>query len=153
MLDQDTMTNPLVDVVAGLLGIRDYSDPRLAEAVRDARYACLVATAAECVAAGVPVVMVAPFTAERLDPKAWTGLAEQVAAAGGRAELVWLRIAPGELADRLRSRSAPRDAAKLVDVDAYVRGLDLGAPATDHLEVDASLAPEQQSAMIAAALV
>ena len=153
VLDQDTMTNPLVDVVAGVVGVRDYADPRLSGLVRDARYACLLGTAADCVAVGVPVVMVAPFTAERLDPTAWTRLAEQVAAAGGRAGLVWLRIAPDELARRLRERGAARDAAKLVNVDSYVRGLDLGAPTTVHLEVDASLPPEKQALAIRAALV
>lgn len=153
VLDQDAMTNPLVDVVMGLIGARDYDDPRLAALVRSSRYACLLRVAADCVAAGVSVVLVAPFTAERRDPDAWNRLEREVEEFGGRARLVWLRIDPAELAARLRERDAPRDAAKLRDPVAFVAGLDLAAPTTPFLEVDAALTPTEQAARIRAALV
>lgn len=152
VLDQDAMTNPLVDVVAGLLGAADYDDPRLAAAVRTARYACLLRVAADCVAAGLSVVLVAPFTAERRDPEAWDRLEREVAAFGGRARLVWLRITPQELTARLRGRGAGRDAAKLEDLDAFLAGVDLTPPTTPFVEVDAALPPDVQAARIQAAL-
>ncbi|MFS0704305.1 hypothetical protein AB6N23_07255 [Cellulomonas sp. 179-A 9B4 NHS] len=51
---------------------------------------------------------------------------------------MWLRIAPDELARPRRARAAARDAATLGDLDAYLAGFDLGAPAAPHLEVDAT---------------
>lgn len=152
VLDQDAMTNPLVDVVAGLIDARDYDDPRLAALVRTARYACLLRVAADCVAAGMSVVLVAPFTTERRDPEAWDRLERDVEGFGGRARLVWLRIEPAELATRLRGRGAARDAAKLVDAEAFVAGLEMAAPTTPFLEVDAALPPAEQAATIRAAL-
>jgi predicted kinase len=152
VLDQDAMTNPLVDVVAGLIDAPDYDDPRLAALVRAARYECLLRVAADCVAAGLNVVLVAPFTAERRDPEAWDRLASTVAGFGGRARLVWLCITPEELAVRLRGRAAARDAGKLKDAEAFVAGLDLSAPRTAFLQVDAALSPAEQAATIRAAL-
>jgi predicted kinase len=152
VLDQDAMTNPLVDVVAGLVDAEDYDDPRLAGLVRTARYACLVRVAADCVAAGLPVVLVAPFTAERRDPAAWASLEREVATLGGRARLVWLRITPQVLLERLARRAAPRDAGKLSDLDAFLAGIDLEAPTSPHLEVDASMSPTEQAAAIDVAL-
>jgi predicted kinase len=144
-LDQDTLTNPLVDVVAAALGVVDYADPRLAEAVRTARYECLLRVAEDCLRSGLPVVLVAPFTAERRDPAAWEALADRLRAAGGSPVLAWLRIGPDELARRVLGRGAARDAAKLADVRSWIAGVDLGAPAAPHLEVDAALAPEEQA--------
>lgn len=153
VLDQDAMTNPLVDVVADLVGAHDYDDPRLAGLVRDARYACLLRVAADCVTAGVPVVLVAPFTTERRDPGAWARLADDVEGFGGRARLAWLRITPDVLVARLRQRGAARDAGKLRDVEAYVAGLDLAAPRSPFVEVDAALPVAEQARSLRSALV
>ncbi|WP_164983804.1 AAA family ATPase [Cellulomonas endophytica] len=152
LLDQDTLTNPLVDVVAGLLDVHDYADPRLAAATRDARYECLLRVAEDCLRVGVPVVLVAPFTTERRDAAAWGRLAARMAAAGGRARLAWLRVAPDELERRLVGRGAARDAAKLADVRAWVAGLDLAAPAVPFVEVDAAAEPAEQADALRAAL-
>lgn len=145
LLDQDSMTNPLVDVVAGVLDVDDYDDDRLAAAVRSPRYECLLRVAADCVGAGVPAVLVAPFTSERRDRKVWDLLAQQIAGFGGRAYLAWLRIGPDELAARLRGRSAVRDARKLADLERYVAGLDLEAPVVPFHAVDATLTPTDQA--------
>lgn len=148
LLDQDVMTNPLVDAVAEVLGVTDYDDPRLAAAVRTPRYDSLLSVAADCVGAGVPAVLVAPFTTERRDQRAWEHLEERMAAAGGRARLVWLRIEPEQLAGRLMARSASRDAGKLADLDRYVASLDLTAPAVPFIEADATLPPAAQARTI-----
>src|SRR4051812_36121902 len=72
LLDQDVLTGPLTDVVAGLVGAPpgDLDDPRVRAATRPATYDALVGTAAGCLGAGVSTVLVAPFTAERADPAA-----------------------------------------------------------------------------------
>lgn len=145
LLDQDSMTNPLVDVVAGLLGVDDYADPRLAAAVRDARYECLLRTAEDCVRGGTTVVLVAPFTSERRDPSAWARLATRMTAAGGVPVLAWLRIAPSELETRVVGRGTARDAGKLRDVRTWVAGVDLGPPAVPFIEVDAAASPQAQA--------
>jgi predicted kinase len=152
VLDQDAMTNPLVDVVADLIGADDYDDPQLAALVRTARYECLLRVAADCVAVGISVILVAPFTAERRDPEAWDRLERAVDDFGGRARLVWLRIGEQELAARLRGRGATRDAAKLDDLGVFLAGVDLTPPTTPFLEVDAALPPAEQAARIQLAL-
>ena len=152
VLDQDAMTNPLVDVVAELIGAADYDDPRLAGLVRAARYACLLRVAGDCVGAGVPAILVAPFTAERRDPAAWSRLADEVIAFGGRPHLAWLRIGSGDLAERLRGRAATRDAAKLRSLEEYVASLDLSAPAVPFVDVDATATPADQAALIRSAV-
>lgn len=145
VLDQDTMTNPLVDVVAGLLGVEDYADPRLAAAVRDARYDCLLRVAEDCVRVGVTVVLVAPFTSERRDPAAWDHLARRMTAAGGAPVLAWIRIAPEELEQRVVARGTARDAGKLRDVRTWIAGLDLMPPSVPFVELDATASPQEQA--------
>ena len=74
-------------------------------------------------AAGMPVVLVAPFTAERTDPAAWAAARDRLMAAGGTPLLVWLRLEPTEVLRRLSERDATRDAAKLADEAAYLARL------------------------------
>ncbi len=72
LLDQDVLTNPLVAIVADLLGAGDDIDhPRLRALVRDVRYAVLLDVAEAPLALGLDVVMVAPFTAEVSSTQAW----------------------------------------------------------------------------------
>jgi predicted kinase len=137
VLDQDTATGPLVDVVAGLLGVSDLDDPRLAGPTRAARYETLTALAEDTLHAGTPVVLVAPFTTERRDPAAWRALEHRLRTAGGAPVLVWLRLDPSVVVQRLRARGAPRDSAKLADAEAYRATVHVAAPSGPHLELDA----------------
>jgi hypothetical protein len=114
LLDQDVATQPLVEVVQGLVGLDDLDDQRLAGLTRAARYEVLAALAVDNLAAGVPVVLVAPYTAERGDPQAWHDLNSRLRAAGGRPLLVWLSLPAAELRRRLLQRGAARDRAKLL---------------------------------------
>lgn len=148
LLDQDTMTNPLVDVVASQVGVHDFDDPRLASLVRTPRYESLLAVARECVGVGVPAVLVAPFTSERSDPAVWEAMAARIHGWGARARLVWLRISGDELVARLSGRDATRDAAKLADPESWVRGLDLTAPVAPALAVDATLPAAEQARLV-----
>jgi predicted kinase len=141
VIGQDIATGPLVSVVQQLVGVDDLDDPRLAGLTRGPRYQVVLDLAVDNLAAGMPVVLVAPFTAERADPAAWSATHDRLAAAGGAPLLVWLRLEPGEVLRRLRERGAARDAAKLVDEAAYLAGLATQAcqpPVVPHLDLDAT---------------
>jgi predicted kinase len=141
VIGQDIATAPLVEVVQRLVGIDDLDDPRLAGLTRDARYRVVLDLAVDNLAAGVPVVLVAPFTAERADPAAWAATHDRLVAAGGTPLLVWLRLQPAEVLRRLRERDADRDAAKLADEAAYLEKVATACdpPVVPHLVLDATL--------------
>lgn len=145
LLDLDSVTNPLVDVVLRATGGAGYDDEDTAQLIRPARYACLLATAEDCLRVGVNVVLVAPFTTERADEQAWKGVTDRLTTAGGEAHMLFLRISQGELRQRLLTRSAERDLRKLVDLDAYVGSLDLSAPRVPHVTLDAHQSPQAQA--------
>jgi predicted kinase len=144
LLDQDVVTKPLVDVVRLLADLDDLDDPRLAGLTRAARYEVLAAAAVDNLAAGVPVVLVAPYTAERAGPQAWAELRSRLVAAGGVPLLVWLSLEPAEIVRRLRERGAARDQARLRDPARYLDALSgrAGAPAVPHLALPAALGPD-----------
>jgi predicted kinase len=144
LLDQDVATKPLVDVVQGLVNIDDLDDPRLERLTRAARYEVLAALAIDNLSAGVPVVLVAPYTTERADPQAWTELRSRLVAAGGAPLLVWLSLEPAEIVRRLRERAAARDQAKLLDRSPSLDKLArlAAAPSVPHLPVPADLPPD-----------
>ena len=138
LLDLDVLTGALTDTVGALVGSTDLDSPRLAGEVRTARYECLLATAEDNLRTGRPVVLIAPFTAERTDPAAWAAARDRLVAAGGRPTLVWLRLAPEELLRRLRSRGAGRDTGKIADPAAFLARHPQTPPVVPHLEVDAA---------------
>ncbi len=152
VLDQDSMTNPLVDVIMKSMGTSDYADPRVATLTRDARYECLLQVASDCLRGGVSVILIAPFTAERADAEAWERLESRLGDAGGQVHLVWIRLEPGLLIERLVARGATRDADKVADPDGYLASVDLNPPSVRHIEVDGADNPQDQVTSIAAAL-
>jgi predicted kinase len=137
LVDQDTLTGPLVDVVADLVGVHDLDDVRLAGPTRAARYETVAAVAEENLRVGTPVVLVAPFSLERRDLHAWEALERRLRAAGGRPLLVWLHLDPAAVVDRLRARGAARDVPKLADPSSFLAGLDRAVPVGPHVVVDA----------------
>jgi predicted kinase len=152
LLDLDSMTNPLVDVVARLTGASDYGDPQLAELTRDARYECLVRVASDCLQAGAPAILIAPFTTERQHSSAWDRLEAQLADAGGEVRLVWLRIEPDLLIERVVARGATRDEKKIGDPHRYLASLNLEPPSVPHIEVDGAMSARAQAERIVDAL-
>lgn len=137
LLDLDTVTNPMVDIVVAALGADGYDDDRLAPALRDARYACLLGVARDCLRVGSPVVLVAPFTRERDDPAAWTALAEELRRAGGAPRMAWIQISADVLRERLTSRGMARDATKLQDLEHHLGSIDLAPPTVPHIPLNA----------------
>ena len=134
LLDLDTATGPLTRVVSELAGPRDLDDPVLAGLTRDARYDTLLALAEDNLTAGRPVVLVAPFSAERARPDAWAATTRRIPAP---ATMVWLHLPPEELIRRLMQRGLARDENKIRDPASYLTGLDLEPPAIPHLALDA----------------
>jgi len=135
LLDLDVATGPLTRVVSELAGVHDLDDPILAGLTRDARYGTLLDLAAANLRAGRPVVLVAPFSAERAQPSAWAALARRIAADPA---MVWLHLPPEELIQRLTRRALARDENKIHDPASFLTGLDLTPPVVPHLAVDAS---------------
>ncbi len=143
LLDQDTLTAPLVAVVLELLGEDHIDGARAAALTRSPRYEALLATAEDCLRCRTPVVLVAPFSRERRDPSAWLEVRERLQVAGGRPRLVWVDAPPEVLRRRLAGRGAARDVLKVADLDGFVRTADWLPPAVEHLRVDTdALDPE-----------
>jgi predicted kinase len=135
ILDLDVATGPLTRVVSELIGVHDLDDPVLAGLTRDARYNTLLGLAEANLRAGRPVVLVAPFSAERAQPSAWAATARRIAA---HPTMVWLHLPPDELIQRLMRRALARDENKIRDPASFLAGLDLEPPAVPHLALDAS---------------
>lgn len=137
VLDLDVATGPLTTVVSGLVGATDLADPRLAALTRAPRYETLFALAEENLRAGVPVLLVAPFTAER-SAAGWSMVTDRLAAHAAALTLIWLHLPPPRLVERLRQRGAPRDAEKLRDPAAFLTTVASEPPAVTHLALDAT---------------
>ncbi|TQS41043.1 AAA family ATPase [Cryptosporangium phraense] len=135
LLDQDVITGPLVEAIGADL------DGPSGLALRRARYESIVATAEDCLAVGVSVVLVAPFTTERTDVDAYRQLEARL---GVPTTLVWLTAPAAVLVARMTARGALRDAGKLADPDAYFSTGLLAPPAAPHVAVDASVDPVTQ---------
>lgn len=153
LLDQDVLTGPLTRVVAELVGAApdDLDDPRVRAPTRDATYEALVGTAAACLAAGAPTVLVAPFTVERADATAWRALVNRLGTPEATL-LVWVTCPPDELVRRMRARGSARDQRKLSDVRAYLASSAHTPPAVPHLAVDTACPLDEQVAIVLEAL-
>lgn len=128
-VDIDATVGPFVQLLAG----------HGREDVRAAIYASLLETAEASLAAGLHVVVSAPFTEERRDPAAWARVADRVASYGAHPVLVWLHAPREVVVERLAARGAARDADKLADPLAWLRGAEPdAAPRAPHLAVEAT---------------
>jgi predicted kinase len=137
VLDLDVATGPLTTVVSDLIGAGDLSDPRIAALTRGPRYDTLYALAAHQLSLGLPVVLAAPFTAER-SAAGWATVAQRLAPHAGARTLVWLHLPPADVVARLRRRGAARDGGKVRDPDTFIAALDGAPPAVPHLPLDAT---------------
>jgi len=144
--------DPLLDVLVERLGAAGYGDAALGNQTRAARYACLVNVAVDCLTAGRPVVLVAPFTLERANANAWEVLATRLRDAGGEPTLVWVDEPPELWWERLAARAAGRDRQRLDDKQSAMAALDRHPPVVPHVRVDGRLPAEDRAAEILAAI-
>jgi predicted kinase len=135
LLDLDVATGPLTRVVSELVGERDLDDAVLAGLTRAARYDTLLGLAEANLQAGRPVVLVAPFSAERARSSVWATTTRRIP---GDATMVWLHLPAEELIRRLKGRALTRDENKIRDPASFLAGLDLEPPVIPHLALDAS---------------
>lgn len=142
LLDLDTLTESLLDGLAAWLPDGEHwNAPRHRGAVRPARYAALLATLSDQVAAGIGAVAVAPFTAELAGGAEWDAL---VAAAGGEPTVIRLVATPELLAERRAGRAVARDAHAMPAAPEI--------PVVATLDLDAHLSTEQQLTRVRRAL-
>jgi sugar-phosphatase len=135
LVDLDSVTNPLLDGLGDLVAPGGHWNEEGRRArVRPARYAALRAVAADQVAAGLDVVLVAPFTAELRGGPEWTLLTEALAPAPVR--VAWLRAERALLEQRVGQRREARDGVRTA--------AELDPPAVPHLVVDAAAATPEQ---------
>ena len=150
LLDLDTATNPLIAQIAALTDAGDDLDhPSLRGAVRDARYQCLIDLAAENVRVGRSVVLVAPFTREGRDPRAWQQLAEPLLPAVP--VLIWVNVSPAVALHRRQQRGHARDrtASSLTGPD---RAPEFPRPIVDHVPADGAAPTEVEAERLVALL-
>jgi predicted kinase len=154
LIDQDVATTALVDVVRELVGVNDLDDVRLARLTRSARYETITALAVDNLVAGMPVVLIAPFTSERTGPAMWSQLRTRLEDAGGTPVMAWLSLPPAEILARMRRRSASRDMKKIAQGTEYLRRLSASAqpPSVPHLRLDARLCTPSLAAQVEEAL-
>lgn len=139
LLDLDTLTNPLLDALTDRIAPDSHwNDPRLRPTVRPARYAVLLAAAADQVTEHL--VLVAPFTAELRGGPEWTALREAIAPRTPR--VVWLDATADLLAARRDDRGAERD--RFAAVSLY-------RPRVPHQRIDADASTEAQLAALLSA--
>ena len=145
LLDLDTLTNPLFEYAGGeFLVDVPTANAAVRASVNDIRYGCLFDTAAENLALGVKVIMVAPFTSERTFPEAWARLVDRLAVPENRVHLAWLDTPPSAVVQRMQQRGAARDLEKAREAHRFLTPDVTRPPGVPHLRVDGLLAPRAQ---------
>jgi predicted kinase len=120
LLDKDTLYGAYSAAAIGALtgDPHDRDSPLFIEHFRDPEYRCLIDTAAENLALGVSVVIVAPLTREvrsaRLFDRAWLGIDDDVAI-----RVVWVHVDESVARERIVARGDPNDAYKLAHWEEY----------------------------------
>ena len=141
-LDLDVLTNPLLDGLGDLLsGGHWLSGPDSAR-VRAARYSVLREVAGDLVRNGMPVVLIAPFTAELQGMGEWDLL--RTAVAPHDPAVIYLNGPAELLAERRAARGESRD--------AYRTDVPPREPRVPHTSIDVVLSPRQQELRAAQAL-
>jgi predicted kinase len=145
LLDLDTVSERLVTAAQLELG-RDPGDrdsPDYKRIYRDAIHETLFAIVRDCAGA---VVLVAPFTKERVQPDFREWLAEK----SGRAAEVHYFVCGADVREaRLRARNHPRDRAKFLDYAAYRELARVESPpAYEHAWFDTTLVFPDPAALL-----
>ena len=144
VLDQDIATNPLMAQIALLVDAgNDLDHPALRGPIRQARYQCVIDVAVDNGRLGRDVVMIAPFTAECADQRAWAALTRQLAPA--RVRLIWVTVPPEVALSRRIRRNLSRD----VEAVSGQAPPPAPTPVVDHLSASGAAEPQGEAARIA----
>lgn len=143
LFDLDDVCGPLTASALELAGLgagKPDGDSLVAD-LREARYRCLLGTAASNLAVGRDVVVVAPFTRERASVDRWADLVEVLGAnqVGGptvRVKLCHVDCPPSLRLERLVARGATRDAQKIARPESVLGSLGADVPIVGHVRVD-----------------
>jgi putative acetyltransferase len=154
VLDKDTLYSGFVAATLQAAG-RPYGEREGSwynENIKKHEYAGMAAAAREIRRHGCPVILVAPFTSETHDADRW---AQFVAALGGDpVNLIWLRVDPETLRQRLVDRADPRDAAKLANYAGFLTATRAQEPPpVPHYEIDNRRPGTESLAATVAAIV
>lgn len=137
LVDLDTLTNPLYEHFGGeTRALQSFGSASARNATNGARYRCLFDAAAENLAIGNRVVLVAPFTSERSSPEEWRRTLESLGLSEEQSRLVWLDTPADEVIVRMQRRSAGRDREKLAVIDDVLTPSTLREPAVAHIRLD-----------------
>jgi predicted kinase len=136
-IDLDIVTGTMTRAALALTGADETAlDDELGARLRDARYGALLDTAAANLGVGVGVVLSGPFTRERAEPARWDALRERLGCPD--AALIYLSLKEPLRRERMRSRGAARDRAKV----AAAFGDAASPPIPDAIRVDGSARPD-----------
>ncbi|MCU1405463.1 MAG: hypothetical protein JWQ43_1766 [Glaciihabitans sp.] len=145
ILDLDTLTNPLFEHAGGeFLVDVPTAEPSVRASINEIRYTCLFDTARENLALGVNVILVAPFTSERMFSLAWDRLVSNLGVTPERVTLAWMDTPVGEVVNRMQQRGAARDLEKIEHPDRFLTADVTSAPAVPHIRIDGLLSPTEQ---------
>jgi sugar-phosphatase len=132
LLDLDTVTNPLLDALGPVVAPDGHwNDPHRRDQLRPARYATLLAVAADQVVD--ELVLVAPFTAELRGGSEWSSLLAAVAPVVPR--VVWLDGSVALYEERRTARGESRDRAPVEPQEV---------PRVPHQRIDAAAPTSRQ---------
>ncbi|WP_250534089.1 ATP-binding protein [Caballeronia sp. AZ10_KS36] len=156
LLDKDTLYGAYSAAAIGALtgDPHDRDSPLFIKHLRDPEYRSLVDTAAENLALGVSVVVVAPLSREvrerRLFDRAWLGIDDDVTI-----RVVWVHVREDVARERIAARADPNDAYKLAHWEDYRQRLFFpdDALAADLLMFDNTASTADDEARLLARLV
>lgn len=139
VLDKDVLYGSFVAEVLAAHG-RPYGEREGAwydEHVKVHEYGGMTAAARQIRGSGAQPVLVAPFTQALREPGYWQRWVDDLG--GGDVLLVWVRLEPHMLYERLIARGRGRDSGKLADFHAFAARMRSDVPPlVPHLTIDTS---------------
>ena len=144
ILDKDTLFAGFVDEVRRAHGrsAGEREGPWYDAHVKIHEYDGMTAAAAQIRSSGCPVLLVGPFTTQIRDRVAWASWVDRLG--GEPVRLVWVRVRPDLLRDRLTRRGSPLDGGKLAHWDRFVDRIRPDVPPpVPHVGIDNGGTPEE----------